>query len=49
MTEITYGQIVFYTGIVLIGISVLAAIVGIIYFSIKTKSLRKQLIDIYGI
>lgn len=44
----SYGQIIFYAGIVLISVSVLALIIGNTAFSIKRKAIKKQLTDKYG-
>ena len=42
------GQIVYYSGIILIGLSIVALIIGVIAFAIKRKSLKAQLTDKYG-
>ena len=48
LASMSYGQIVYYSGIILIGVSVLALIIGLIGFSIKRKVLKAQLTDKYG-
>ncbi len=48
LSAFSYGQIVFFAGIALTCVSVLALIIGTIAFSIKRKALKKQLTDKYG-
>ncbi len=45
---LTYGQIVFYTGIIIVSVSFIALITGTIGFFIKKQNLKKQLTDKYG-
>lgn len=44
----SYGEIMFYGGIILMVVSIIAIITGIIGFSVKRKHVKKQLTDKYG-
>ena len=48
ISAFSYGEIIYYSGIALICISIVAIIAGVIGFSIKRKALKKQLTDKYG-
>lgn len=48
LNGMSYGQIVYYSGIILIGLSIVALIIGVIAFAIKRKTLKAQLTDKYG-
>lgn len=48
LSALTYGQIVFYAGIILVAVGVIAISIGLIIFAGKRKRLKKQLVDKYG-
>ena len=48
LSVLSYGQTVFYTGIVLVGLSVTLLLLGTVYFYLKRKKIKKQLMDKYG-
>lgn len=48
LSAFSYGEIMFYGGIILMGVSIIAIIAGIIGFSVKTRMIKKQLTDKYG-
>ncbi len=46
--ELSYGEMLFYGGLTLSGVSLLLLIIFSIFFGVKRKSLKKQLYDKYG-
>ncbi len=44
----SYGEIMFYGGIILVTVSAMAIIIGTIFFSVKRRNLKRQLTDKYG-
>ena len=48
LSGVSYGQLIYYAGVILAVISGFALIIGIMVFSIKRKALKKQLTDKYG-
>lgn len=46
--NLSYGEMLLYSGIILCAVSVIALIVGTVIFASRRRLLRKEMIDEYG-